>query len=272
MLEGQINLRDAVRRTITFTSPEGQELRAQREDGDAPRAAARLAPAREARRWSTASRSPAALFDFGLYFFHNAKRAARARHGPVLLPAQDGEPPRGAPLERRLRPRAGGARASRAAPSRRPCSSRRILAAFEMDEILYELREHSAGLNCGRWDYIFSFIKKLRKRPELRPARPRAGHDGPRTSCGPTAQLAHQDLPPPRRPRDGRHGGADPDQERPGGQRGGARQGARRQAPRGDGRPRRHWVAHPGLVPVAIRLSTRTCRARTSSARQSART
>ena len=48
-----------------------------------------------------------------------------------------------------------------------------ILAAFEMDEILYELREHSAGLNCGRWDYIFSFIKKFRNRPGLRPARPR---------------------------------------------------------------------------------------------------
>ncbi len=42
-----------------------------------------------------------------------------------------------------------------------------ILAAFEMDEILYELREHSAGLNCGRWDYIFSFIKKFRNRPEF---------------------------------------------------------------------------------------------------------
>ncbi|MCK7498132.1 MAG: hypothetical protein MZW92_51130 [Comamonadaceae bacterium] len=60
-----------------------------------------------------------------------------------------------------------------------------------------------------------------------------AGDDGRRTSCAPTSQLAHPDLPPPRRPRDGRHGGADPDQERPGGQRGGARQGARRQAARG---------------------------------------
>ena len=46
-----------------------------------------------------------------------------------------------------------------------------LLAAFEMDEILYELREHSAGLNCGRWDYIFCFIKKLAERPEARPAR-----------------------------------------------------------------------------------------------------
>ena len=53
-----------------------------------------------------------------------------------------------------------------------------MLAAFEMDEILYELREHSAGLNCGRWDYIFSFIKKFRNRPRLPAAGPRAGDDG----------------------------------------------------------------------------------------------
>ena len=49
-----------------------------------------------------------------------------------------------------------------------------ILAAFEMDEILYELRDHSAGLNCGRWDYIFSFIKKFRNHPEFRAAESRA--------------------------------------------------------------------------------------------------
>ena len=46
-----------------------------------------------------------------------------------------------------------------------------------MDEILYELRDHSAGLNCGRWDYIFSAIKKFRNDPDVHPARPRAGHD-----------------------------------------------------------------------------------------------
>ena len=54
-----------------------------------------------------------------------------------------------------------------------------ILAAFEMDEILYELRDHSAGLNCGRWDYIFSFIKKFREPSGCRAAGPLAGHDGP---------------------------------------------------------------------------------------------
>ena len=52
-----------------------------------------------------------------------------------------------------------------------------ILAAFEMEEILYELREHSAGLNCGRWDYIFSFIKKFRNHPRICSAGSGAGHD-----------------------------------------------------------------------------------------------
>ena len=69
-----------------------------------------------------------------------------------------------------------------------------ILAAFEMDEILYELREHSAGLNCGRWDYIFSFIKKFRNASRFRAAGPVAGHDGrafPEFLC----RTADPDLP-----------------------------------------------------------------------------
>ena len=61
-----------------------------------------------------------------------------------------------------------------------------ILAAFEMDEILYELRDHSAGLNCGRWDYIFSFIKKLARDPAaVLPDRAQR-HDDQRSSCAPT--------------------------------------------------------------------------------------
>ncbi len=87
-------------------------------------------------------------------------------------------------------------------------------AAFEMDEILYELREHSAGLNCGRWDYIFSFIKKFRNRPGfVLPDRGQVTMDRP-VPAGLHA-APDQDLPPPRRPRHGRDGGADPDQGRP---------------------------------------------------------
>ena len=60
-----------------------------------------------------------------------------------------------------------------------------ILAAFEMDEILYELRDHSAGLNCGRWDYIFSFIKKFKNHPKFMLPDRVTGHHGPAFSASP---------------------------------------------------------------------------------------
>ena len=85
-----------------------------------------------------------------------------------------------------------------------------ILAAFEMDEILFELREHAAGLNCGRWDYIFSFIKKFRNhRDAVLPDRAAVTMDGavPEGLRGP----ADPDLPSSRRACHRRHGGADPD-------------------------------------------------------------
>ena len=106
----------------------------------------------------------ASLFDFGLYFFHNAARAARARQRPVLLSAQAREPSRGPALERRLHPRPGALGIPRGT-IKATVLIETILAAFEMDEILYELRDHAAGLNAGRWDYIFSIIKKFRNRP-----------------------------------------------------------------------------------------------------------
>ena len=113
------------------------------------------------------------LFDFGLYLFHNAEALLERWLRPVFLPAQAGEPPRSAALERRLRrsPRSGSGLPH--GTIKATVLIETILAAFEMDEILYELREHSAGLNCGRWDYIFSFIKKLRSDP---------------SSCCPTAR------------------------------------------------------------------------------------
>ena len=77
-----------------------------------------------------------------------------------------------------------------------------IFGAFEMDEILYELRDHSAGLNCGRWDYIFSFIKKFRDRPRFPDAGSCHGHDGealPRVLC----PSADQDVPSAGYSRDG---------------------------------------------------------------------
>ena len=117
------------------------------------------------------------MFDFGLYFFHNAGSSGQAPDpistcrswraicearlwNDVFIFAQDylGIP-------------RGTIRATVLIET--------ILAAFEMDEILYELRDHSAGLNCGRWDYIFSFIKKFRNHPDFVLPDRDAGHHGP---------------------------------------------------------------------------------------------
>ncbi len=101
-----------------------------------------------------------ALFDFGLYFFHNAKAALRQNSGPYFyLPKMESH------LEARLWNSvftyAQSALALPLGTIKATVLIETLPAAFEMDEILYELREHMAGLNCGRWDYIFSFIKTL---------------------------------------------------------------------------------------------------------------
>jgi malate synthase len=109
---------------------------------------------------------PASLLDFGLYFFHNARTLLERGTGPYFyLPKLESH------HEARLwndafimaQDELGVPRGS----IRATVLIETILAAFEMDEILYELRDHSAGLNCGRWDYIFSIIKRFRNRPEF---------------------------------------------------------------------------------------------------------
>lgn len=106
------------------------------------------------------------LFDFGLYFFHNAKRLVENGHGPYFyLPKMESH------LEARLwndvfnlsQDIVGLPRGT----IRGTVLIETILAVFEMDEIIYELRQHSSGLNCGRWDYIFSVIKKFRNNPQF---------------------------------------------------------------------------------------------------------
>ena len=144
-----------------------QELLAERRDRDAARAAARLAPAREARRSSTARRSRAACSTSASTSSTTRERARRARHAGRTSTCRS---------SRATSRRGSGTTSS--SPRRSALGIPRgtiratvlietILAAFEMDEILYELREHSAGLNAGRWDYIFSVIKKFRDRPEF---------------------------------------------------------------------------------------------------------
>jgi len=105
-----------------------------------------------------------ALFDFGMYFFHNVKQMMKKGTAPYFyLPKMESH------LEARLwndvfvhaQEKLGVKRGTIKAT----VLIETILASFEMDEILYELRDHSAGLNCGRWDYIFSFIKKFAEQP-----------------------------------------------------------------------------------------------------------
>ncbi len=164
-IEGHVNLRDAVRRTIGYDSPEGKQYRL----GATP-AVLFVRP----RGWHLVEKHflvdghpiSASLFDFGLYFFHNAAELLARGSGPYFyLPKLESH------LEARLWNDVFVA-AQEALGI--PCGSIRatvlietIVAAFEMDEILFELREHSAGLNCGRWDYIFSFIKKFSKREDF---------------------------------------------------------------------------------------------------------
>ena len=164
-VEGQVNLRDTVNGTIGYTSPEGKQYKL------AERVATLLV---RPRGWHLVEKHllidgkpvSASLFDFGLYFFHNAAKLVEKGTGPYFyLPKLESH------LEARLwndvfvfaqdyiRIPRGTIRATVLIET--------ILAAFEMDEILYELRDHSSGLNCGRWDYIFSFIKKFRNRPDF---------------------------------------------------------------------------------------------------------
>jgi malate synthase len=163
MVEGQINLRDAVRGTIAFTSPDGKEYRLN------DQVATLLVRPRgwhlEERHLCVDGRPvSAALFDFGLYFFHNTQALLDQGSGPYFYLAK---------LENHLEARlwneafvlAQDALGIPQGTIRATVLIETVLAAFEMEEILYELRHHSAGLNAGRWDYIFSVIKKFRNRP-----------------------------------------------------------------------------------------------------------
>jgi malate synthase len=164
-LDGQINLRDAVRRAISYTSPEGKPY-----ELAAKTAVLMVRP----RGWHLDEKHfvvdgkpiSGGLFDFGMYFFHNAAELVQRGSGPYFyLPKMESH------LEARLWNDvfvwAQQELGMRRGTIRATVLIETILAAFEMDEILWELREHSAGLNCGRWDYIFSFIKKFRNRAEF---------------------------------------------------------------------------------------------------------
>ncbi len=165
VVQGQINLRDAVDRSISFANPDGKQYRLH------PQTATLIVRPRgwhlfEKHIYVDGRRAPGAFVDFGLYLFHN--HAALKAHGTgpyFYLPKLESH------LEARLW-----------ADVFRYCEQtlglaaqtikvtvliETILASFEMDEILFELKDYIVGLNCGRWDYIFSFIKKFSRRPDF---------------------------------------------------------------------------------------------------------
>lgn len=164
--DGQVNLYDAVRRTIDFVAPEGGKVY-------------RLQPVTATllvrpRGWHLSEKHvlvdgepvSASLFDFALFFFHNARELMTRGSGPYFyLPKLENH------LEARLWNEVFCEAQDLLGVPRGTIKCtvliETILAGFEMDEILWELREHIVGLNCGRWDYIFSVIKKFRNHPEF---------------------------------------------------------------------------------------------------------
>jgi malate synthase len=254
VVEGQLNLFDAVRRTIAFDNPDGRRYQLD------PQTATLLV---RPRGWHLDERHvtvdgetvSGSLFDFGLYFFHNARELLDRGSGPYFyLPKlqshhearlwndvfNDAQDILGIPR--------GTIRATVLVET--------LPAAFEMDEILFELRDHAAGLNAGRWDYIFSAIKTFRARQdEMLPDRAQVTMTVPfmRDYTQLLVQTCH---------RRGAHaiGGMaafipsrrDPEVNETAFAR--VREDKEREA--GDGFDGT-WVAHPGLVPVAMEIFDR---------------
>ncbi len=162
---GQAALADAVRRTLTFNSPEGKSYRL------ADRTATLVVRPRgwhlvESGLFVDGAPVSASLFDFGLFLFHNGAESLRQGSGPYLYLAKL-EGHHEARLWNDVFLHGQAALGIPRGSIRATVLIETILAAFEMDEILHELREHAAGLNAGRWDYLFSGIKKLRTWPDL---------------------------------------------------------------------------------------------------------
>lgn len=164
MVEGQINLRDAVNKTIEFTNPAGKHYKL---DDDTATVFVRARGIHLPERHLIVDGEPisGAIFDFGLYFYHNANTLLSNGTGPYFyLPK----------LQNHHETRWWNNVFEQAQDMLGICRGtikatmllEHILAAFETEEMLYELRSHSAGLNCGRWDYIFSYIKVFRERSE----------------------------------------------------------------------------------------------------------
>ncbi|WP_067727194.1 malate synthase A [Oceanobacillus damuensis] len=165
VMEGQINLQDAIRRRIDFEAPNGKKY-ALKDETAVLIVRPRGWHLEESHLRVNGKSMAASLVDFGLYLYHNARELLLRGSGPYFyLPKMENH------LEARLwndvfifsQNELGIPQGTIKAT----VLIETITAAFEMDEILYELREHSAGLNCGRWDYIFSYIKKFQNDPNV---------------------------------------------------------------------------------------------------------
>jgi malate synthase len=254
VVEGQINLRDAIKRTISFENPNGKKYEL-KEDTAVLMVRPRGLHLEEKHLLLEGKPISGSFFDFGMYFFHNAVQLIANGTGPYFyLPK----------LESHLEARLWNdvfvfAQETLGLPQgtiKATVLLETIMAAFEINEILYELKEHSAGLNCGRWDYIFSYLKKLRHQPDvILPDRSQVTMTSPfmRAYSLLTIQTCHlrnapaiggmaAQIPVRNNPEanDEAFAKVRADKERE------ARDGH-------DGT----WVAHPGLVPVAMEAFNR---------------
>jgi malate synthase len=170
MLESQLNMKEAIEGTISFDDPNSGKHYELHESTAVILARPRGWHLFEKHMLVDGEQVPGGLFDFGLYFFHNAQTLLDNGSGPYFyLPKLESH------LEARLWNDVFESAQDELGIPRGTIKAtvliETILATFEMHEILYELREHSAGLNCGRWDYIFSYIKKFREEDMLLPDR-----------------------------------------------------------------------------------------------------
>ncbi|MDQ0201611.1 malate synthase A [Neobacillus ginsengisoli] len=254
IVEGQINLRDAVNRTIYYENPSGKKYELNEET-----AVLFVRPRglhlEEKQVLLDGKPISGSFFDFGMYFFHNVKNLLAGGTGPYFyLPK----------LESHLEARLWNdvfvfAQEKLGIPNgtiKATVLIETIMGAFEMNEILYELKEHSAGLNCGRWDYIFSYLKKLRNHKDvILPDRSQVTMTVPfmRSYSMLTIQTCHRR----KAPAIGGMAAQIPIRDNPEANEEAflkVRADKEREARDGhDGT----WVAHPGLVPVALEVFNR---------------
>ncbi|WP_342429300.1 malate synthase A [Neobacillus sp. FSL H8-0543] len=254
IVEGQINLRDAVNRTISFQNPNGKQY-VLKEETAVLFVRSRGLHLEEKHVLLDGKPISGSFFDFGMYFFHNVENLLARRTGPYFyLPKLEGH------LEARLwndvfvfaqeklKVAQGTIKATVLIET--------IMSAFEMNEILYELKEHSAGLNCGRWDYIFSYLKKLRNHKDIiLPDRSQVTMTVPfmRSYSLLTIQTCHRRKAPAM----GGMAAQIPIRNNPeANEEAFAKVRADKEREARDGHDGT-WVAHPGLVPVALEVFNR---------------